>query len=127
MTEYGWLDDAWSVPKSRITAAWLKSHGITEKVRLVKSLIAAGRISPSEWRDDPTGRLDQIEYYSAESIIRTLELMEKREIFNSGEKKERATEIRRLNGRDMHGNTEPCYHLSRPELFLQPTFILHRK
>ena len=77
MSEYDWLDDAWSVPKSRITAAWLKAHGITEKVRVVKSLIAAGRISPSEWRDGTTERTEQIEYYSADSIIRTLELMEK--------------------------------------------------
>lgn len=37
MTEYDWLDDAYGVPKSRITAAWLKAHGIAEKVHLVKS------------------------------------------------------------------------------------------
>lgn len=77
MTEYDWFDDAWSVAKSRITASWLKAHGITEKVRVVKSLIAAGWISPSEWRDGTTERTEQIEYYSADSIIRTLELMER--------------------------------------------------
>ena len=64
------------MPKSRITAAWLKAHSIAEKVRLVKSLIAAGCIPPYDWCDEPTGRLEQAEYYRAEGIISTLELME---------------------------------------------------
>ena len=107
------------VVKSKLTAAWLQAHGIEEKVGFIKFLIQAGKICPTEWHHT-SKFFNRTDYYSAEESIETLELMEKsehlhiwRDMFQVG-KICLATRSRSINA-------------PRPELFLQPTFILHRK
>ena len=63
------------VVKSKLTAACLKAHGIAETVGFIKFLIQAGKICPTEWHHT-SKFFNRTDYYSAEEIIETLELME---------------------------------------------------
>lgn len=114
------------VVKSKLTAAWLKAHGITETVGFIKFLIQAGKICPAEWHHT-SKFFNRTDYYSAEEIIETLELMEEtghlqiwRDMYKVPELRRETNYlllgnefIRRRNGRDMHGNTEPYYQLAQ--------------
>lgn len=114
------------VVKSKLTAAWLKAHGIAEGVGFIKFLIQAGKICPTEWHHT-SKFFNRTDYYSAEEIIETLEMMEEvgslqiwRDMFKVPELRCETNYlllgnefIRRRNGRDMYGNTEPYYQLSQ--------------
>ena len=82
------------VVKSKLTAAWLKARGIEETVGFIKFLIQAGKICPTEWHHT-SKFFNRTDYYSAEEIIETLELME--------------TSGHLQTWRDMFGHTEPFY------------------
>lgn len=110
------------VVKSKLTATWLKAHGIEEKVGFIKFLIQAGKICPTEWHHT-SKFFNRTDYYSAEEIIETLELMEKsghlqiwRDMYKVPELRRETNYLllgneflRRLNGKDMFGHTEPFY------------------
>lgn len=114
------------VVKSKLTAAWLKAHGIAEGVGFIKFLIQAGKICPTEWHHT-SKFFNRTDYYSAEEIIETLEMMEEvgslqiwRDMFKVPELRRETNYlllgnefIRRRNGSDMYGNTEPYYQLSQ--------------
>lgn len=114
------------VVKSKLTAAWLKAHGIEETVGFIKFLIQAGKICPTEWHHT-SKFFNRTDYYSAEEIIETLELMEEvgslqiwRDMYKVPELRRETNYlllgnefIRRRNGRDMYGNTEPYYQLAQ--------------
>ena len=63
------------VVKSKITADWLKAHGIKEKVSFIKFLIRGGIIVAEEWHHT-SKFFNRTDYYSAEVITETLEMME---------------------------------------------------
>jgi len=114
------------VVKSKITATWLQAHGITEKAGFIKFLIQAGKIYPTEWHHT-SKFFNRTDYYSAEDIIDVLESMEEtghlqiwRDMFKVPELRRDKNYlrlgnefIRRLNGKDMFGRTEPYYQLSQ--------------
>lgn len=114
------------VVKSKLTAAWLQTHGIEETVGFIKFLIQAGKICPTEWHHT-SKFFNRTDYYSAEEIIETLELMEEvgslqiwRDMYKVPELRRETNYlllgnefIRRRNGRDMNGNTEPYYQLAQ--------------
>lgn len=114
------------VVKSKLTAAWLKAHGIAETVGFIKFLIQAGKICPTEWHHT-SKFFNRTDYYSAEEIIETLELMETsghlqtwRDMFKVPEIRRETNYLllgneflRRLNGKDMFGHTEPFYQRSQ--------------
>lgn len=114
------------VVKSKLTAAWLQAHGIEETVGFVKFLIQAGKIYPTEWHHT-SKFFNRTDYYSAEDIIDVLESMEEtghlqiwRDMFKVPELRRDKNYlrlgnefIRRLNGKDMFGRTEPYYQLSQ--------------
>lgn len=114
------------VVKSKLTAAWLQAHGIEETVGFIKFLIQAGKIYPMEWHHT-SKFFNRTDYYSAEDIIDILESMEEtghlqiwRDMFKVPELRRDKNYlrlgnefIRRLNGKDMFGRTEPYYQLSQ--------------
>lgn len=114
------------VVKSKLTAAWLQAHGIEETVGFIKFLIQAGKIYPMEWHHT-SKFFNRTDYYSAEDIIDVLESMEEtghlqiwRDMFKVPELRRDKNYlrlgnefIRRLNGKDMFGRTEPYYQLSQ--------------
>jgi hypothetical protein len=114
------------VVKSKLTASWLKAHGIEETVGFIKFLIQAGKICPTEWHHT-SKFFNRTDYYSAEEIIETLELMETsghlqtwRDMFKVPEIRRETNYLllgneflRRLNGKDMFGHTEPFYQRSQ--------------
>ena len=114
------------VVKSKITTAWLQAHGIAEKVGFIKFLIQAGKIYPTEWHHT-SKFFNRTDYYSAEDIIDVLESMEEtghlqiwRDMFKVPELRRDKNYlrlgnefIRRLNGKDIFGRTEPYYQLSQ--------------
>ncbi len=114
------------VVKSKLTAAWLQAHGIEETVGFIKFLIQAGKIYPTEWHHT-SKFFNRTDYYSAEDIIDVLESMEEtghlqiwRDMFKVPELRRDKNYlrlgnefIRRLNGKDMFGRTEPYYQLSQ--------------
>lgn len=110
------------VVKSKLTAAWLQAHGIDEKVSFIKFLIRGGIVVAAEWHHT-SKFFNRTDYYSAEEIIETLELMETsghlqiwRDMFKVPEIRRETNYLllgneflRRLNGKDMFGHTEPFY------------------
>ena len=114
------------VVKSKLTAYWLKAHGIEETVGFIKFLIQAGKICPTE-RHHTSKFFNRTDYYSAEEVVETLEMMEEtgslqiwRDMFKVPELRRETNVhlvgnefIRRLNGKDIFGHTEPYYLLSR--------------
>ena len=58
--------------RSKITRDWLQSAGITESVRFVKWLIAAGLIPADEWHHS-SKTFNRVNYYSAEGISEQLQ------------------------------------------------------
>ena len=117
-----WAEEAeGKVTKSKITAAWLRENGIDETVTFIKFLIKADVIWPDEWHHTSTF-FNATDYYSAESIKEHLATLEEgghltiwREMSKIPDLR-RADEftirqefLRRLNGQDMFGNTEPTW------------------
>lgn len=109
------------VTKSKITATWLRENGIDETVTFIKFLITADVIWPDEWHHT-SKYFNMTDYYSAESIKERLTTLEEgghlaiwREMSKipalrrAGEFAIRQEFLRRLNGRDMFGNTEPTW------------------
>lgn len=116
-----WAEENGMVTKSKITAAWLRKNGIDEKLTTIKLLIKVEAIWPEEWHH--TSRFfNQTDYYSAESIVERLAELEefghlaiwrdmaaicalrRADYFTL-----RQEFLRRLNGQDMFGNTEPTW------------------
>ena len=117
------------VVKSKITADWLKAHGIKEKVSFIKFLIRGGIIVAEEWHHT-SKFFNRTDYYSAEVITETLEMMEEegrlqvwRDMFKVPEIRRETDSftlwnesIRRFNGHDMFGRTEPFYQRAKDEV-----------
>lgn len=117
------------VVKSKITAAWLKAHGIKEKVGFIKFLIRGGIIVAEEWHHT-SKFFNRTDYYSAEVITETLEMMEEvgslqiwRDMYKVPEIRRETNHlllrnefIRRRNGYDMFGRTEPFYQRAKDEV-----------
>lgn len=109
------------VTKSKITAAWLRRNEINETATFIKFLITADVIWPDEWHHT-SKYFNETDYYSAETIAETLAELEEdghlaiwREMSKIPDLR-RADEfvirrefLRRLNGRDPFGNTEPTW------------------
>ena len=114
------------VVKSKLTAAWLKAHGIDEKVSFIKFLIRGGIVVAAEWHHT-SKFFNRTDYYSAEEIIETLAMLEEegrlqvwRYMFKVPEIRRETDSftlwnesIRRFNGYDMFGRTEPFYQRSQ--------------
>lgn len=109
------------VTKSKITASWLHENGIDETATFIKFLIKADVIWPDEWHHT-SKFFNETDYYSAESIKEHLATLEEgghlaiwREVAKipalrrADEFTIRQEFLRRLNGRDMFGNTEPTW------------------
>lgn len=117
------------VVKSKITADWLKAHGIKEKVSFIKFLIRGGIIVAEEWHHT-SKFFNRTDYYSAEVITETLEMMEEvgslqiwRDMYKVPEIRRETNHlllrnefIRRRNGYDMFGRTEPFYQRAKDEV-----------
>lgn len=117
------------VVKSKITADWLKAHGIKEKVSFIKFLIRGGIIVAEEWHHT-SKFFNRTDYYSAEVITETLEMMEEvgslqiwRDMYKVPEIRRETNHlllrnefIRRRNGHDMFGRTEPFYQRAKDEV-----------
>ena len=117
-----WAEEAeGKVTKSKITAAWLRENDIDETVTFIKFLIKADVIWPDEWHHT-SKFFNATDYYSAESIKEHLATLEEgghlaiwREVAKIPDLR-RADEftirqefLRRLNGQDMFGYTEPTW------------------
>ena len=109
------------VTKSKITAAWLRRNEINETATFIRFLITADVIWPDEWHHT-SKYFNETDYYSAETIAKTLAELEEdghlaiwREMSKipalrrADEFVIRREFLRRLNGRDMFGNTEPTW------------------
>lgn len=110
------------VVKSKLTASWLKAHGIEEPVSFIKFLIRGGIIVAAEWHHT-SKFFNRTDYYSAEEIIETLAMLEEegrlqvwKDMFKVPEIRRETDSftlwnesIRRFNGYDMFGHTEPFY------------------
>jgi len=109
------------VTKSKITAAWLRRNEINETATFIKFLITADVIWPDEWHHT-SKYFNETDYYSAETIAETLAELEEdghlaiwREMSKipalrrADEFTIRQEFLRRLNGRDVFGNTEPTW------------------
>lgn len=116
-----WAEEEGKVTKSKITAAWLRENGIDETVAFIKFLITADVIWPDEWHHT-SKYFNETDYYSAETIAETLAKLEEdghlaiwREMSKipalrrADEFTIRREFLRRLNGRDVFGNTEPTW------------------
>lgn len=116
-----WAEEEGLVTKSKITAAWLRANGIDETVTFIKFLIKADAIWEDEWHHT-SKFFNMTNYYSAESIKERLSTLEKsgrlaiwRDMFKVPDLRRvsqfaiRQEFLRRLNGQDMLGNTEPTW------------------
>lgn len=116
-----WAEEEGKVTKSKITAAWLHENGIDETVTFIKFLITADVILPDEWHHT-SKYFNMTDYYSAEGIKERLTTLEEgghlaiwREMSKIPALRRadrfaiRQEFLRRLNGRDMFGNTEPTW------------------
>ena len=116
-----WAEEEGKVTKSKITAAWLRENGIDETVTFIKFLITADVIWPDEWHHT-SKFFNETDYYSAETIAETLAELEgdghlaiwremsKIPALRRADKFTIRQEfLRRLNGRDVFGNTEPTW------------------
>ena len=116
-----WAEEEGLVTKSKITAAWLRANGIDETATFIKFLIKADAIWEDEWHHT-SKFFNMTNYYSAETIAETLAELEEdghlaiwREMSKipalrrADEFTIRQEFLRRLNGRDVFGNTEPTW------------------
>ena len=117
-----WAEEAeGKVTKSKITAAWLRENDIDETVTFIKFLIKADVIWPDEWHHT-SKFFNATDYYSAESIKEHLTTLEEgghlaiwremskiHDLRRADEFTIRQEFLRRLNGQDMFGNTEPTW------------------
>lgn len=117
-----WAEEAeGKVTKSKITSAWLRENGIDEMATFIKFLIKADVIWPDEWHHT-SKYFNATDYYSAESIKERLTTLEEGghlaiwrkmskipALRRADEFAIRQEFLRRLNGQDMFGNTEPTW------------------
>ena len=115
------------VIKSKITAAWLRRNEINETATFIKFLIKADVIWPDELHHT-SKYFNETDYYSAESIKEKLTSLEEgghlaiwREMSKIPALRRadkftiRQEFLRRLNGQDMFGNTEPTWQETVPD------------
>lgn len=116
-----WAEEEGLVTKSKITAAWLRANGIDETATFIKFLIKADAIWEDEWHHT-SKFFNMTNYYSAETIAETLaelegdghlaiwrEMSKIPALRRADEFTIRQEFLRRLNGRDVFGNTEPTW------------------
>ena len=89
------------VTKSKITAAWLRENGIDETVTFIRFLIKADVIWPDEWHHTSLEEGGHLTIWREMSKIPDLRRADEFTI--------RQEFLRRLNGQDMFGNTEPTW------------------
>lgn len=119
-----WAEEEGLVTKSKITAAWLRENGIDETVAFIKFLIKVDAIWPDEWHHT-SKYFNMTNYYSAETIKERLAILEKtgrlaiwrdmfkiRAMHRASAVALQQENLRRMNGFDMFGNTEPRWQES---------------